>query len=74
MAIKVSPHNEDQDWKAESDLNTLLEANKIRSDKKRHGAAKKRARDRLAAMKKVAAGDSDGPDDATPDGDNDDAS
>lgn len=65
MAKGNSLMSDDHDWRSESDLNTLLEANKIRADKKRHGAAKKRARDRLGAMKQVAAGN------LVDDGDND---
>lgn len=42
------------DWKAHSDMRTLMDAHEIKSDKKRHAAAKAMARQHLARMKAVA--------------------
>lgn len=48
------------DFQARQDVQTLMEAHKIKADKKRHGAAKKHARQQLKAMQGVAQGDEDG--------------
>ena len=43
----------EKDFEAESDLRTLVEADRIRKDAKRLKAAKGKARTQLAALKKV---------------------
>lgn len=47
------PMNEN-DWQAHSDLRTLIEAHKIKSDKKRHGAAMNKHKEALAENVKMA--------------------
>ena len=42
------------EWRIESDLNTLMEAEKIKADKARFAAAQKLAKERLAAVAVVA--------------------
>jgi hypothetical protein len=63
MAIAVSMVASEKRWREESDVRTLAEAEKIKSDRKRVGAAKKRAKVMAAdaqreanAVKKVATG------------------
>jgi hypothetical protein len=46
-----------QDWQAESDLRTLIDACEIRKDKKRYAAAQALAKDKLTEMAKVAGGE-----------------
>jgi hypothetical protein len=43
-------------WRAEGDMRTLADAHAIKSDPKRHAAAKECARCKLEEMKKVAKG------------------
>lgn len=43
------------DWRAESDMHTLMEAEKIKNDPKRHQAAKDMAKKRLTEVATVAA-------------------
>ncbi len=48
------PHlGEDEDYKAESDLRTLVEAQKINGDKGRQKAALAMAKKQMAALKNV---------------------
>lgn len=55
----------DANWQAKSDLQTLLEAHKVKKDKKRHAAAQAEAKRQLASMQHVAgADDDDGDEDA----------
>jgi len=49
----------DKKWQAESDLRTLLDACVIRKDKARFKAAQAMAKDKVAEMAKIAAGDRD---------------
>lgn len=48
-----SPDDEEKRWRAESDMRTLADAEKIRSDKSRHSEAKKMAKIKMEEMKKV---------------------
>lgn len=43
----------DADWRAESDLRTLVEAQMIRSDPKRFKAAQKKAKEQAAALEEA---------------------
>lgn len=45
----------DQRWRVESDLSTLLEAEKIESDPKRMAAVRALAQEKMMAVAKVAA-------------------
>lgn len=56
----VAMDNGNDNWQAEQDMRTLMDAHKIRADKPRHKAAKAHAKRQLAAMQQVAAGASDG--------------
>ena len=56
MPITVS---EDNRWRAESDLSTLMEAEKIKADAKRFAAAQTLAKEKMLAVAKVAADDAD---------------
>lgn len=58
--LKNSAVAPDDDWQARSDVQTLMEAHKIKADKKRHAAAKRHARQQLKAMQGVAQGDENG--------------
>jgi len=44
---------QDKEWRAESDLNTLIEAEKIKKDKTRLAAVMKRKRTLAKALEKV---------------------
>lgn len=44
---------EDLKWQAEQDVRTMVRAEEIRGDKKRHDRAMKEARDQMANLKKV---------------------
>lgn len=44
----------DNDWRAEDDMRTLMEADKIKKDAKRLKAAKAMARKKLEGMKCIA--------------------
>jgi hypothetical protein len=50
MAPSAKPYD---NYQAEDDVRTLTRAHSIRSDKKRHGAAKKEAKRQLAALSQV---------------------
>lgn len=45
----------EKDWKAESDCNTLMEAERIRRDPKRLAAAQKVAKEKLGELAAVGA-------------------
>jgi hypothetical protein len=45
--------SEDKKWKAESDLSTLIEAEKIKADKSRYSAAMSAKKERMEALKCV---------------------
>lgn len=47
----------DDDYDAKADMRTLVEANKIKADKGRHGRAKAAAKAHLAHISKVVQGD-----------------
>lgn len=49
----------DKKWQADSDLRTLLDACVIRKDKARFKAAQAMAKDKVAEMANIAAGDRD---------------
>lgn len=51
---KPSTCSPDDDWKAESDLRTLIEAESIRKDAKRHAAAIACAKKKLDETAKIA--------------------
>lgn len=46
-------------WQKEEDLRTMLKAHEIKKDKKRHGAVKKLAKEKLAAHMSVLNGQND---------------
>ena len=52
--IAVADH-----WRVESDLSTLMEAEKIKADPKRLAAAQALAKEKMMAAAKVAADDAD---------------
>lgn len=52
VAIKA-----DEEWRCEMDLNTLLEAEKIKADPKRYAKAQAMAKKRMMDAAKVAADD-----------------
>lgn len=49
----------DDRWRAESDLSTLLEAEKIKADPKRFAMAQQCAKEKMMAIAKVASDDAD---------------
>ena len=53
-AIAIKP---DEEWKCEMDLNTLLEAEKIKADPKRFEKAQAMAKKRMMEAAKVASDD-----------------
>lgn len=50
------------DYQAQDDMRTLMQAHEVRSDPKRHAAAKAHAKKKLAAMQRVASGKMDAED------------
>jgi hypothetical protein len=54
MASKIAKAIADDPYQAESDMHTLMRAHEIRSDPKRHTAAKAHAKKKLAGMQTVA--------------------
>ena len=44
----------DKQWQAESDLRCLIDAEKIKKDKKRYAAAMKAHKEQMAALKDVS--------------------
>ena len=53
MAKSSSVTMEDKDWRAESDMRTLIDAQEIMKDKARYKAAMAEAKKRMAAMQAV---------------------
>ena len=51
----ISPFAQ-HDYQAEDDMRTLMRAHEIKKDKKRHKAARAKAKEHLAKIKAVAAG------------------
>ena len=49
----------DDYWRAESDLRTLIEAEKIKKDKKRFAAAQAKAKDQMMEVAAVASEESE---------------
>lgn len=57
----ISMRKQEDQWRAESDLRTLMDAEKIQKDSKRLAAAQKLAKDQLLALAGVASeGKADG--------------
>ena len=52
MASKAIPESSD-DWRIDSDLRTLAEAEAIKKDSKRYKAALSRAQEKIAELKEV---------------------
>lgn len=50
---------DDRDWRAESDLRTLVEAEKIKKDKKRFAAAQAKAKEKMMEVASVASEESE---------------
>lgn len=50
---------EDERWRVESDLSTLIEAAKIKGDAKRFSKAQALAKEKMMAVAKVASDDAD---------------
>lgn len=50
---------DDERWRVEGDLNTLIEAEKIRADPKRLAKAQALAKEKMMAVAKVATDDAD---------------
>jgi len=51
----ISSRKSDDDWRIDSDLSTLQEAERIKADPKRLAAAQSRAKDKLLELASVAA-------------------
>lgn len=51
---KISMRKEEERWQAESDMRTLIEAEKIKADPKRLAAAQKCAKDKMMEVAAVA--------------------
>lgn len=50
---------DDERWRVESDLSTLMEAEKIKADPKRYAKAQAMAKEKMLAVAKVASEDAD---------------
>lgn len=50
---------DDSEWRAESDLRTLVEAEKIKKDKKRFAAAQGKAKEQMMEVAAVASEESE---------------
>lgn len=50
---KVSTYGMENDWRADSDMRTLMEAEQIEADPKRLKAARAKAKEKLAQMQAV---------------------
>ena len=59
MVSKANKSSEMDDWQVESDLRTLMEAEKIESDPKRIAKARALAKKRLLDMAAVVKGEKD---------------
>jgi hypothetical protein len=53
MGYPISSSDEEKDWKAESDLSTLMEAERIKRDKPRYERAMKCAKKKAGDLKSV---------------------
>lgn len=56
MKLTAAENSREAEWRAEDDLRTLLEAEKIKKDSKRFKAAQAMAKAKMAAMNNVASG------------------
>lgn len=56
---KPAMAKEDKEYMAESDLRTMIEAEKIKKDKTRYGAAMKKHKEMMAAMEGIHKGGMD---------------
>jgi aminoglycoside/choline kinase family phosphotransferase len=56
MAIAIK---DDERWRVESDLSTLMEAEKIKADTKRFARVQALAKEKMMAVAKVASDDAD---------------
>ena len=54
MGNAISMRKEEENWRVESDMRTLIEAEQIEKDPKRLAAAKKLAKERLLELASVA--------------------
>ena len=52
--VNLATATADADWRAESDLNTLMEAERIEKDPKRLAAAQKLAKSKLLPLAAIA--------------------
>lgn len=61
MATKSKPVaiKEDEKWRVESDMRTLMEAEVIKKDAKRYAKARELAREKIVEIASVATGDSE---------------
>lgn len=50
---KAAMAKQEKEWRADSDLRTLIEAEKIKKDKPRYNAAMKIHKDMMAALEKI---------------------
>jgi hypothetical protein len=57
--MNVAMVKEDERWRVESDLSTLMEAEKIKADPKRFARAQALAKEKMMAVAKVASDDAD---------------
>lgn len=55
MNATISMRKQEETWRAERDLDTLMECEKIEADPKRLAAAKRLAKERLLNLASVAA-------------------
>lgn len=53
MLSKAAMAKEEKQWKADSDLRTLIDAEKIKKDKARYSAAMKMHKDMMAALRGI---------------------
>lgn len=53
MRSSKKQREQEEQWRAESDLRTLTEAEEICEDPKRHGAARKMAHEKMESMRRV---------------------
>ncbi len=58
-SMNVAMVKEDERWRVESDLSTLMEAEKIKADPKRFARAQALAKEKMMAVAKVASDDAD---------------
>lgn len=58
-AMAIGMRAEEAKWRVEGDLNTLIEAEKIKVDKARFAAARALAKEKMMSVAKVASDDED---------------